>query len=117
MTRQKFVKATIISMALGLALGIGLCYSNQELYWPIILFCPVWFLGIYFCGTPWNRFLPWLAGYEIHRIYRREVKGDKYDVVSNLIGAMIFCYFIIIGWLVGLGKFVVFLVKFLKKTL
>ena len=111
MTGRKVIISSAISSVAGILFGCLISYLNNE--WSIanILFYPVWFIGIYFCGTPWKWiFRLWMV-LEIFKVSKRFTIGDRYHIVENLIGGIVLALIITIGWVIGLVRFVYYIIK------
>ena len=121
MTKKQFIATTLIILMIGLVFGTFLVIAGKideigEII-AFIIFIPIWFLGIYFCGFPWKKLLPGFLFFESFRFYRRTVKQDKYDIVANLIGGLSFAFLCTLGWIIGLVRFFIYLIKCIKGEL
>lgn len=110
MSARRLLITSVIITVLGVAAGAGLGYMEGGWLLEEVLFLPVWFIGIYFCGTPWKRiFKIWLALEGIKAV-KRITTGDRYHVAETLAGGCIFAFILTLGWIYGLGKFIYYIV-------
>ncbi len=117
MTKKRFLITTLIITVLGIGAGISLgCLDGSEIGQIVALsiFCPIWFIGIYFCVFPIRKRLPWVLAFEAFRMERRRNKNDKYDICANLIGGLVLAFILTLGWFIGLIKFLVYLYRIIR---
>lgn len=114
MTKKRFLITTLMLVITGMVAGVLIGSIDGEIgeqTFALTAFCPIWFIGMYFCVFPIRRRLPMVLAVENIRIYRRKKKNDRYDICANLIGGLIFAYIVIFGWIVGLVKYCIYLYR------
>ena len=111
MTGRRILITTLISMIAGIAFGCLISYLTGTWEVKYFLFYPVWFIGIYYCGTPWRRIFGIWTGLETIKISKWILTGDRYHIIETLIGGCIFAFILTIGWIIGLVKFVYYIIK------
>ena len=115
MGKRGLIITTIILTVLGWATAFWVEPEGEFLECiAAYVFYPIWLIGMFFCLYPFKRWFPWLIGFEGFKHYRREKKNDRYDIVANLIGGLIFAYVIIFGWVVGIIKYISIIYKLCK---
>ena len=103
------VKRAIIWGLIGLALAIALLITGlfpKDGAFFIILFFPVYFLGLGFCK--WSLIGKIFLGIIGFQFINR---WDRFHILSSLAGGLVFSYIIVIGWIVGLFKFGISMVR------
>ncbi|MCR5236956.1 MAG: hypothetical protein K6E34_07110 [Lachnospiraceae bacterium] len=108
--RRLFGTTLIVSMA-GIAFGCLISHLTGSWEVEYFLFYPIWFIGIYYFGTPWRRIFGIWAGLETVKTSKRILTGDRYHIPETLIGGCIFAFALTIGWIIGLVKFVYYIIK------
>lgn len=106
MLAKELTKLAIL-FPLGIILGIVfsvLCEYPFEDALPMILFIPLYLIGVYYCGTPWKRVAAFYAGLFGICLYQNKTGGDRFHIVPNIIGAFYFAFVITLGWIYGLIK-------------
>lgn len=106
MTVRRLIISTGIVSVAGILFGCLISYLNREWMAGLIAFCPVWFIGMYYCCTPWKRFFRIMMMLAAAKASKRILTGDRYHIAENLIGGCIFAFVVTLGWIYGLGKFI-----------
>lgn len=117
MSKRRFIITTLILVLSGIGAGILITHlGGEELseVYALAIFCPIWFTGIYFFIFPVRRRLPLVLAFEKFKLDRRYKKNDRYDICANLIGGLVFSFILIFGWIWGLVKFLILLIRILK---
>ena len=92
--------------AVAVVLIYALCENDTSSIIENLIFWPVYFVGLGFCK--WS-----LIGRIFLGIWGAQLinRRDRYHIGTTFAGSMVFSYIIVLGWIVGLIKFVVILSK------
>ena len=111
---KKILLKAGIWAVIGLVFAIVMSYCLQEeditCIIEYLIFWPFYFIGLGFCK--WS-----LIGKIFLGIWGVQLLNwrDRFHIGTTLAGALVFSYIVVIGWVVGLIKFVVILNKAIFK--
>lgn len=114
---QKEIIRTVLIIAVAELVAFGMAildHTSGDYYLATAAFYPVWFLGIYYCCAPWPKFIKLFLAFTAAGLYV-EKDRDPYHVISTLAGAILVALIITLGWMWGLVKYVIRIVRAIRE--